>query len=313
MLIKRGLALNPFYHSIIHFPLFLATFLTILLLIFTVKLLSKKKPTLHLPPGPWKLPFIGSIHHLIASQLPHHTIRDLAKKHGPLMHLHLGEIPMVVISSPRVSQEILKTQDLAFTNRPELLSIKISTYNYSNIAFAPYGNYWRQMRKLCTLELLSAKSFASIRKEEAFNLVQYVESKSGSIVNLTEKIYALTNAVICRAAFGKRRKEESVYFMSLIEEFSLMITGLDISEVFPSLKFLRVITGTKEILLKLHKTFDNVLDMIIEDHKHKYDEEESSRKNDLVNLLLNLQESDTLDFSFTTDNIKAVILVTYFF
>ncbi|KAH0718234.1 hypothetical protein KY285_014265 [Solanum tuberosum] len=215
---------------------------------------------------------------------------------------------MVVISSPRVSQEILKTQDLTFTNRPELLSIKISTYNYSNIAFAPYGNYWRQMRKLCTLELLSAKSFASIRKEEAFNLVQYVESKSGSIVNLTEKIYALTNAVICRAAFGKRRKEESVYFMSLIEEFSLMITGLDISEVFPSLKFLRVITGTKEILLKLHKTFDNVLDMIIEDHKHKYDEEESSRKNDLVNLLLNLQESDTLDFSFTTDNIKAVIL-----
>ncbi|WMV16446.1 hypothetical protein MTR67_009831 [Solanum verrucosum] len=319
MLIESGLAASLFSHSIMelqHFPLFLAPFLTILLLIFTVKLLFKKilakKPTLNLPPGPWKLPFIGSIHHLIASQLPHHTLRDLAKKHGPLMHLHLGEIPTIVISSPRVAQEVLKTHDIAFTNRPELLSVKVLTYNCSDIAFAPYGNYWRQMRKLCTLELLSAKnvvSFASIREEEAFNLVQDVESKSGSIINLTEKIYALTNAVICRAAFGKRRKEESAYFMSLIKELSLMITGLDISEVFPSLKFLQVITGTKEKLLKLHKKFDNVLDMIIEEHKQKLQQKyESSRKNNLVNLLLKLQESGTLDFSFTTDNIKAVIL-----
>ncbi|TMW86937.1 hypothetical protein EJD97_020679 [Solanum chilense] len=292
--------------------LFLATFLSILLLIFTVNLLSKqRKPTQNLPPGPWKLPFVGNIHHLIGSQLPHHTLRDLARKHGSLMHLQLGEIPTIVVSSPRVAQEVLKTHDLAFTNRPGLLSVQILTYNYSDIAFAPYGNYWRQMRKLCTLELLSAKnvvSFASIREEEAFDLLQDVESKSGSVINLTEKIYALTNAVICRAAFGKRRKEESSYFMSLIKELSLMITGLDISEVFPSLKFLQVITGTKEKLLKLHKKFDKVLDKIIEEHKHKFDDEESSRKNDLVNLLLKLQESGTLDFSFTRDNIKAVIL-----
>ncbi|MCD7452617.1 hypothetical protein HAX54_017596 [Datura stramonium] len=300
-----------------HFSLPLA----ILLLILTVKYLSKKilakqSETLNLPPGPWKLPLIGSIHHLIASQLPHHTLRDLAKKHGPLMHLQLGEIPTVVISSPRAAQSVLKTHDIAFANRPELLSIKILCYNYSNIAFAPYGNYWRQMRKLCTLELLSTKnvvSFASIREEEAFDLVEYVKSKSGSIINLTEKMYALTNAVICRAAFGKRRKEESAYFMSLIKEISLMITGLDISEVFPSLKFLQGLTGTKAKLVKLHKKLDEVLDMIIEEHKEKLhqkngSEEESLRKNDLVNLLLKHQESGTLDFPFTTDNIKAVIM-----
>lgn len=63
-------------------------------------------------------------------------------------------------------------------------------------------------------------------------LREKVESKSGSVINLTEKIYALTNAVICRAAFGKRRKEESTYFMSLIKELSLMITGLDLFFLF---------------------------------------------------------------------------------
>ncbi|KAF3637564.1 Cytochrome 71AV8 [Capsicum annuum] len=298
------------------FSLSPATFLTILLLILAVKYLSKtivsKRPTLNLPPGPWKLPLIGSIHHLIANQLPHHTLRDLAKKHGPLMHLQLGEIPTVVISSPRVAHEVLKTHDIALANRPELLSIKILCYNYSDIAFAPYGNCWRQMRKLCALELLSAKnvqSFVTIREEEAFNLVESVKLTSGSTINLTEKMYALTSAVICRAAFGKRRKDESAYFMSLIRELSLMITGLDISEVFPSFKFLQVITGTKAKLVKLHKKLDKVLDLIIKEHKQKLDgEEESSTKNDLVNLLLKLQESGTLDFPFSTDNIKAVIL-----
>ncbi|XP_009803661.2 cytochrome P450 71D8-like [Nicotiana sylvestris] len=173
------------------------------------------------------------------------------------------------------------------------------------------------MRKLCTFELLSAKnvqSFASIREEEAFNLVEYVKSKSGYTINLTEKMYALTNAVICSAAFGKRRKDGSAYFMSLIKEASLMVTGLDISEVFPSLKFLHAITGTKAKLMKLHKKLDKVLDMIIEEHKEKLQlvsmkkdgEEESIRKEDLVNLLyLRLQESDTLELPFTADNIKA--------
>ncbi|PHU26646.1 Premnaspirodiene oxygenase [Capsicum chinense] len=264
-----------------HYSLSLFTFLTMLLLILTVKYLSKtivvskRSPTLNLPPGPWKLPIIGSIHHLIASQLPHQTLRDLTKKHGPLMHLQLGEISAIVISSPRVAQEVLKTQDIAFTNRPELLSAKILSYNYSDIAFAPYGNYWRQMQKM----------------------------------------YALTNAVICRAAFGKRWKEESVYFMSLIEEMSSMVTGFDISEVFPSLKFLQAITGTKAKLVKLHKEVDEMLDKIIEEHNEKLqnhqkndDQQESLRKDDLVNLLLRLQENGNLEFPFTADNIKAVIL-----
>ncbi|CAL5435002.1 unnamed protein product [Camellia sinensis] len=108
----------------------------------------------NLPPGLWKLPLIGNIHQL--SSLPHRSLRDLATKHGPLMHLQLGEVSAVVISSPQLAKMVMTTHDVALANRPRLLVAETLLYR-SDIGFSPYGGYLRQMRKICTEELLSAR------------------------------------------------------------------------------------------------------------------------------------------------------------
>ena len=51
---------------------------------------------LRLPPGPWQLPILGSLHHM-AGKLPHHAMRDLARR----LHEHAGDDDAAVVDLAR--------------------------------------------------------------------------------------------------------------------------------------------------------------------------------------------------------------------
>ncbi|KAL2489923.1 Cytochrome [Forsythia ovata] len=76
-------------------PIFLTTSFTLLLFLFLlIKEYTRSKyrnATQKLPPGPWKLPFIGNLHQLVGS-LPHRSLQKLAQKYGPIMTLQVGEL-----------------------------------------------------------------------------------------------------------------------------------------------------------------------------------------------------------------------------
>ncbi|XP_077222091.1 desmethyl-deoxy-podophyllotoxin synthase-like [Tasmannia lanceolata] len=293
------------------FPLLLTFLLFMFMLMKVRKRFKTKNPIPKLPPGPSKLPIIGSMHHLLGSQ-PHHALRDLAKKHGPLMHLKLGQVSTIVISSPEVAREIMKTHDLKFSSRPELFLPDIVLYNRKDLVFAPYGDYWRQLRKICILELLSpnrVKSFYQVREEEVSNLVQSISSVNGSTVNLTKMLISLTNNITSRAAFGNKCGDQE-RFITAVKAALEYAGGLNVTDFFPSLKFVSVIMGTKFRLKRLHRVFDRILDNIIKEHREKQlmKTNKEEVEEDLVDVLLRLQEHGDLEFPLTDDNIKAVIL-----
>ena len=144
--------------------------------------------------------------------LIHHKLRDLAKKYGPVMHLRLGEILTIVVTSPEVAKEVFKTHDIPFSQRPSCLeSYRAINYDFTNIFFFPYGNYCAEMRKICTMQHLSSKhmqAFRSIREEETMNLIRSISLLEGSVVNLSQMIFSLTYCITSRAAFGKRNKDQ---------------------------------------------------------------------------------------------------------
>ncbi|XP_050216070.1 desmethyl-deoxy-podophyllotoxin synthase-like [Mercurialis annua] len=297
------------------FSLFLS-FLFILMVMSLLKIIKTSRITKNLPPGPLKIPIIGNIHNLLGS-LPHRRLHALAQEFGPIMHLQLGEVTTIIVSSPKIAKEILKTHDSIFSSRSFNVAGRIISYNSSDIAFAPYGESWRQMRKVCTIEVLSAKrvqSFRPIREDEIMNVMRSISCSvaEGSEVNLSKLLFGYAYKVISRAAFGKMRKEEEA-FIPYVKGTIEVISSFSVANLFPSIKFLHHIGGMRARIERLHQESDKILESIINDHKLK---RKGLRKNindyeegdDLVDVLLNIQEKEDLDFTLTTENIKGVIL-----
>ncbi|KAK4729780.1 hypothetical protein R3W88_022768 [Solanum pinnatisectum] len=174
------------------------------------------------------------------------------------MHLKLGQRSTIVISSPQLAKEMMKTHDLTFANRPQLSIAKIMFYNCQDIAFSPYGDYWKQIRKICVMELLSTKnvtSFFPMMVDETYLLVNSIKAMSERPINISEKMYLLTSAIVCRASIGRTCKDqESVIYVNE-------------TNLFPSLKILHFISRTNRKLLQLHCKVDPVLERIINEHE----------------------------------------------
>lgn len=285
---------------------------TSVILLFAFKLgsrlISKKSSASHrLPPGPWKLPLIGNMHNLIGD-VPHRLLHQLAQKHGPLMQLQLGEVSVVVVSSAGAAKEVMKTHDLNFSSRPPILAAEIMSYGCTSISFSPHGDYWRQLRKICTLELLSSQrvqSFRSLREKVYLDLIKWIADMEGLPLNLTERLYSSTYSYIAMAALGK----EPERLWPMIKESLELASGFDIAEVYPSLKMLRMMSGMRRRLIVLHRETDRILEGVIQEHRLAAAMGGDSKDEDLVDVLLKFQDTGS-GIPLTPDNIKSVILVT---
>ena len=158
------------------------------------------------------------------------------------------------------------------------------------------------------------QSFRSIREEEVSSLIGSISSSAGSIINLSRKLFSVAYNITTRAAFSKLRKEEEI-FVPLVQGIMQVGAGFNISDLFPSIKLLPWITGMRSRMERLHQEADRILESIIKEHRARKAEGNSSNESkadDLVDVLLDLQEHGNLAFSLTTDNIKAVILVSVY-
>ncbi|KAM0863696.1 hypothetical protein ACQ4PT_044420 [Festuca glaucescens] len=225
------------------------------------------------PPGPPCLPFIGSRLHLLTSKAPV-VLRDLARKYGPVMYLRLGQVDHVVISSPAAAQEVLRDNNLNFSSRPNLLVTETICYGGLDIAFAPYGAYWRTLRKLCTMELLSAR----------------------------------------KAAFGEVCDAElREQFLTAMEVGVSAGGGFCVSDLFPSLWFVDVITGLKGGLWKARRQIDAVFDTIIAECEARREKKKTSttataEEDDILSVILQIKDEGEIKFPVGNTNVKAIIL-----
>ncbi|KAL2321746.1 hypothetical protein Fmac_026125 [Flemingia macrophylla] len=293
----------------------LSFFISVLILLKLARR-TRSKTKLNLPPSPPKLPIIGNLHQF--GTLPHRSLRDLSLKYGDMMMLQLGQMksPTLVVSSVDVAKEILKNHDLAFSNRPQNTAAKILLYGCSDVGFARYGEDWRQKRKICVLELLSMKrvqSFRAMREEEVAEFVDKLReaSSSDACVNLSDMLISTTNNIVCKCTLGKKYTEDGYNRVKeLARDVMIYVAAFTVRDFFPWLWWVDVLTGKIQKYKATFKAMDALFDEVIAEHLTVQKEGEQSKRKDFLDILLQLQEDNNLNFELTKTDIKALLTVS---
>ncbi|XVF85079.1 hypothetical protein PTKIN_Ptkin17bG0089600 [Pterospermum kingtungense] len=296
-------------------PLFwLLSLLLSLLLLLKKKTSQANKPT-RLPPSSPKLPIIGNLHQLGA--LPHRSLCNLSRKYGPVLLLHLGRIPVVLISSAEAAREVLKVHDIASCSRPPIAGAGRLTYNYSDVVFTPYGEYWREIRKICVLELFSVKrvkSFRFVREEEVASLMDSISQSSsfGSPVNVTELVFSLTGSIIFRTAFGRCSQGndfDRTKLYEIVHAAETVLGTFSAEEYFPNFGWIwDMINGHNKEVERVFHELDTFFERVIQDHLQSGREK---LQEDIIDVMLGI-EKEQVDQDgrawLTKAHIKAVLL-----
>ncbi|XP_059287966.1 cytochrome P450 71AU50-like [Lycium ferocissimum] len=261
------------------------------------------------PPGPRGLPILGHLH--LLGKNPHQDLQKLAKIHGPIMYLRLGLVPTIVASSADAAEKVLKTYDHIFASRPHNEAAQHLAYGQKNLIFAKYGPYWRNMRKLCTLHLLTNQkinSFQSMRRKQVELMIKSLKNEACDrlLVDLSAKVASLNADLTCLMVFGKKYMDDDLDkrgFKAVIQEVTHLAATPNLGDFFP---FLGVIDlqGLTRRLKNLAKVFDEFLEKIIDEHVQSHDQKQSK---DFVDTMLDIMQSGGAEFQLDRSHIKAIL------
>lgn len=226
------------------------------------------------------------------------------------MQLRLGASTTLIVSNARVAREVFKTHDLNFCNRPHFGSSDFYRYRGSDFINAPYGPYWRFMKKLCVTQLLSSSQlgrFTHIREQEMKGLLDSLVlcSNEGKACDLGLKFTGLANNILCRMAMSTTCDVEQI--QELVREFLEVGAKLSLGEVLGPLGKLDLFGYGKKLEKAVGK-FDQIVEMIMKQHEQKCNE--GGERRDMMDILLDVYRDPNAEVKLKRNDIKVFFLVS---
>ncbi|KAD6119055.1 hypothetical protein E3N88_10326 [Mikania micrantha] len=207
-----------------------------------------RRRSANLPPTIFpSLPIIGHLY-LIKPPL-YRTLAKISAKYGPILQLQLGFRRVLVVSSPSAAEECFTKNDIVFANRPKMLFGKIIGVNYTSLAWSPYGDNWRNLRRIASIEILSIhrlNEFHDMRVDETRLLIRKLMTACSSPVTVKFMFYELTLNVMMRMISGKRYfggdnpelEEEGKRFRDMLDETFVLAGASNVGDYLPVLSWL---------------------------------------------------------------------------
>ncbi|KAA3476417.1 cytochrome P450 CYP82D47-like [Gossypium australe] len=146
------------------------------------------------------------------------------------------------------------------------------------IATAPYGPYWRQMRKFATIELLS---------NHRLNLLKH--GRESEVKTSLQRLYQLWNKKKCsngdKVLVEMKRWFRDVTLNNLVHEFFELAGKFVVADALPFLRWLDI-GGEEKRMKKVYKELDQLVEGWLREHREKIAENEANSEEDFMGVML---------------------------
>lgn len=310
------------------FTIYAALSFFLLFLLFNWLLQKKRSHTTKAPPPPeaggaW--PLIGHLHLLVRSkQPPHVTLGNMADKYGPIFTFRSGVRKTLVVSNYEMAKQCFTTNDKAFASRPKTVATEIMANNLAMFGFSPYGDYWRHMRKITTMEVLSNKRIEILKHvmesevkgvmKESYNDFM----KAGKTVTVMEQwLGNIAVNVMFRTVIGKHLiggtgtcdgdEKENEKVRKIVKDFFHLMGSLTVSDAFPFLRWFDL-DGKVKKMNKTAKELEGYTQVWLEQHKHNK-KNNMNTNSDFMDVLLSTVDDEGFHGHDADTIIKATCMV----
>ncbi|CAN4092788.1 unnamed protein product [Withania somnifera] len=189
------------------------------------------------------------------------------------------------------------------------LAVEILGYSYAIFGLGPYGPYWRKMRKIVVLELLSnhrVQMYRHIREFEVKTSIKRIyerwskERMNGSPnivkIEMKQRFKNLIMTIIVRMLFGKEHdlEAEGKRATKAIRKMFKLLGTFVIADFIPSLRWFDIGRHEKE-MKENAKEIDYFLEKRLVEHKKKRSsgERKNEDEKDFMDIMLSLFEGAT--------------------
>ncbi|KAL3514401.1 hypothetical protein ACH5RR_027118 [Cinchona calisaya] len=270
----------------------------------------------NLPPSPFPAPpFLG---HLYLLKKPFHkSLAKLSSKYGPVLSLRLGCVPVILVASPLAAEECLAKNDIIFANRPNFLNGKYFGYNYTSLPWSSYGEHWRNLRRISSLEVLSSHKLhmlLDIRADEVRLMIRRLFRADDQMADMRSACFELTFNIMTRMITGKRyygenveNSEEARFFHEITSETSKLNPKANVLDFLPFMRWFGL-RDVEEKMRDLQERRDKFMQNVIDEHRSTNVVAPSNeKKKTMIGVLLALHEKEPE--YYTEELIKNLMLV----
>ncbi|KAK8579967.1 hypothetical protein V6N13_143112 [Hibiscus sabdariffa] len=256
------------------------------------------------PPSPFPtLPFIGHFYSLLKKPL-HRTLAKISANHGPILLLHFGSRPVVLVSSASAAEECFTKNDIVLANRPKLLYGKHMGNNYTSLIWDSYGENWRNLRRVSSIHLLSGNCLQLLyatRLDEVHLLLRKLYKDQGRTVDLKSRLFELMVNLMMRMIAGKRYYgddvvdvEEGTRFREIMRESFLLAGASNMGDFLPVMKLFGKL---EKRMINLSKRRDTFTQELIDECRNNMKNGKESclsidKKKNMIEVMLSLQEQE---------------------